>query len=82
MINFNQNQWLFINSLIELIIMNSVDLAFTSALEQAQLIRTKVISPLELVNFYLDRIQRLNPLLGCYFTVMADRALILAKTQT
>ncbi len=82
MINFNQNQRLFIIILFELISMNSVDLAFTSALEQAQLIRTKVISPLELVNLYLDRIQRLNPLLGCYFTVMADRALGLAKTQT
>lgn len=82
MINFNQNQRLFIIILFELIIMNLVDLAFTSALEQAQLIRTKVISPLELVNLYLDRIQWLNPLLGCYFTVMADRALTLAKTQT
>jgi len=62
--------------------MNSVDLAFTPALEQARLIRTKFLSPLELVNIYLDRIQRLNPLLGCYFTVMADMALELAKTQT
>ncbi|CAD5964210.1 Putative amidase [Planktothrix tepida] len=62
--------------------MNSVDLAFTPALEQARLIRTKVLSPLELVNFYLDRIQRLNPQLGCYFTVMAETAIELAKTQT
>jgi amidase len=62
--------------------MNSVDLVFTPALEQARLIRTKFLSPLELVNIYLDRIQRLNPLLGCYFTVIAETALELAKTQT
>ncbi len=62
--------------------MNSVDLVFKSALEQAQLIRTKVLSPLELVNVYLDRIQRLNPQLGCYFTVITETALERAKTQT
>jgi amidase len=51
------------------------DLAFASALEQAQLIRNKVVSPVELVELYLERIERLNPKLGSYFTVMADLAL-------
>lgn len=40
--------------------MSSIDLAFTSALEQARLIRDKVISPLELTQLYLERIQRLD----------------------
>ncbi len=62
--------------------MDFVDLAFTPALEQARLIRSKEISPLELVELYLDRIQRLNPQLGSYFTVVGDRALAEAKAQT
>ncbi|MGB3404830.1 MAG: amidase [Microcoleaceae cyanobacterium] len=62
--------------------MNLVDLAFASALEQAQLIRQKQISPLELVQLYLDRIEQLNPKLGCYFTVMATEAIAVATRQT
>jgi amidase len=62
--------------------MNSVDLAFTPALEQAQLIRSKAISPVELTTLYLERIERLNPQLGAYVTVMADTALETAQRQT
>ncbi|HEY9698116.1 MAG TPA: amidase [Trichocoleus sp.] len=62
--------------------MNSVDLAFTSALDQARLIRSKEVSPLELVELYLERIERLNPQLGSFFTITADRALADAKAKT
>lgn len=62
--------------------MNSVDLAFTPALEQAQLIRNKVISPLEITELYLERIERLNPQVGAYVTVMAAEALEEAQRQT
>lgn len=62
--------------------MNSVDLAFTPALEQARLIRNKEISPLELVQLYLERIQRLDTQLGSYFTVMAEQAIADANTKT
>ncbi|MBF2080567.1 MAG: amidase [Synechococcales cyanobacterium T60_A2020_003] len=62
--------------------MNSVDLAFTPAIEQAQLIRNKAISPLELTQLYLDRIERLNPKLGTYFTVIAEQAIADAKAKT
>ena len=62
--------------------MNQVDLAFTSALEQARLVRTLQVSPIELVNLYLERIDRLNPELGSYFTVTAEQAIALAKSQT
>ena len=62
--------------------MNSVDRAFTPALQLAESIRAKEVSPLEIVNLYLERIDRLNPELGSYFTVTADRALDLAKSQT
>lgn len=62
--------------------MNETDLAFTPALELAQLIHRREVSPLELVNLYLERIERLNPQLGSYFTVMADLAIADAQTKT
>jgi len=62
--------------------MNSTDLAFTSALEQAQLIHDKVISPLELTQLHLDRIQTLDASLNSFFTVMAERAIAEAKAKT
>lgn len=62
--------------------MNSVDLAFTPALEQVRLIRAKEISPLELTQLYLDRIEQLNPTLGSYFTITAEWALADAKAKT
>lgn len=62
--------------------MNKLDLAFTPALEQAQLIRKREISPLELVELYLERIQRLDSQLGSYFTIAAEQALAEAKAKT
>ena len=62
--------------------MNPVDLAFLPALEQAKLIRNREISPLELTEVYLERIQRLNPQLGAYVSVMADQALVDARAKT
>ncbi|HEY9851418.1 MAG TPA: amidase [Leptolyngbyaceae cyanobacterium] len=61
--------------------MTKTDLAFTPALEQAQLIRSKQVSPLELVQVYLERIERLDPQLGSYFTVMAEEAVADAKAK-
>ena len=62
--------------------MNQLDLAFAPALEQARLIRSKEVSPLEFVELYLQRIQRLNVQLGSYFTVMAESAIADAKAKT
>jgi amidase len=64
--------------------MNQTDLAFASALEQAHLIRSKQITPLELTQLYLDRIQQLDGRLGSFFTVMAEEAIAdaTAKTET
>ena len=62
--------------------MNLVDLAFTSALKQSELIRSKEVSPLELVELYLERIQQFNPKLGSYFTVTAEQAIDDAKSKT
>lgn len=57
----------------------SDDLAFLPALEQARLIATRELSPVELAELYLERIERLNPSLGAYLTVTADLALAQAK---
>lgn len=62
--------------------MDVVDLAFTPALQQAELIRCKQVSPLELTEVYLERIERLNPQLGSYFTVTGELALEDAKAKT
>ncbi|MDY6902551.1 MAG: amidase [Cyanobacteriota bacterium] len=62
--------------------MNSVDLAFAPALKQSELIRRKEISPLELVELYLERIQQFNSKLGSYFTVTAEQAIDDAKNKT
>ncbi|MDX2240386.1 MAG: amidase [Leptolyngbyaceae cyanobacterium bins.302] len=62
--------------------MDLVDLAFTPAVEQAQLIRCKEISPLELVEVYLERIQQLNPHLGSYVYVAAEQAIADARAKT
>jgi amidase len=50
------------------------DLAFAPALEQAARIRAGDVSPVELVDLYLARIDALNPELHAYLTVAADLA--------
>lgn len=62
--------------------MGNLDLAFATALEQANLIRSKDISPLELAELYLNRIEVLNPQLGCFFTVAAESAIAEAREKT
>lgn len=52
----------------------SDELAFASAVEQAHLVRAGKVSPTELVELYLDRIERLNPAINAYVTVAADFA--------
>ncbi|HLY94339.1 MAG TPA: amidase [Gaiellaceae bacterium] len=48
----------------------SEELAFTPALEQARLVRERVVSSQELVDLYLERIARLDPQLNAYVTVV------------
>jgi amidase len=62
--------------------MNLSELACLPALEQAKLIRTKAVSPLELTNLYLQRIEALNPSLGSYFTVLTEQARQDAQAKT
>ena len=50
------------------------ELAFLSIEQAAGLLRQKEISPVELVSACLARIERLNPQLNSFITVLADRA--------
>ncbi|NES85268.1 MAG: amidase [Moorea sp. SIO2B7] len=62
--------------------MNQTDLAFTPALELAQLIRKGEISPLELINLYLERIQQFDSQLGSYNYIATEMAIADAKAKT
>lgn len=55
------------------------DIVFLSAAEQSRLIRERKLSPVELIRASLTRIERWNPVLRAYITVLADRALAEAE---
>jgi amidase len=50
-----------------------------TALQQAAAIRARDLSPVELTDHYLDRIERVNPQVGAYATVTAELARRQAK---
>jgi len=52
----------------------SDDLAFAPISRQAELVRGGEVSPRELVDLYLERIERLNPRLNAFRAVYAERA--------
>ncbi len=54
--------------------MNTTDLCFTPATELKQLIAARKLSPVELVDAILTRIEQLNPILNAYLTVTPDLA--------
>jgi amidase len=51
------------------------ELAFAGVLRQAELVRTGAVSPRELVETALERIERLDPELNAFRAVFAERAL-------
>lgn len=51
------------------------DLAFTPAWKLREMVVSRQVSPVELVELYLRRIEALNPKLNAYLTVAADEAL-------
>jgi len=57
----------------------SAEPAFLSAAATARAIAAKKLSPVEVVRSYLERIERLDPLLHAYITVTADAALDAAR---
>lgn len=59
--------------------MASPDIAFLSAVDTAKAIRAKEVSPVEVVQAYLARIERLNGTLNAYISVVAEAALAAAR---
>jgi aspartyl-tRNA(Asn)/glutamyl-tRNA(Gln) amidotransferase subunit A len=59
--------------------MPNAELAFLSATETANAIRAKQISPVDVVQTYLDRIDRLNSTLSAYITILPEDALRAAR---
>ena len=55
--------------------MTSMDLANLSVERAARALRSGELTPLELTEAYLDRIEQLNPRINAYLTVTAERAL-------
>ncbi len=55
--------------------MNKEDLCFQPATAVAAAIRDKALSPVEVMETVLERIERLNPVLNAYCLVLADQAL-------
>ena len=51
------------------------DLCFASATELSQLIRTKQVGIVELVELFYQRISDLNPKLNAYLTLCEEQAL-------
>jgi amidase len=52
-----------------------LDLAFAGAARQAEMVRAKEVSPRELVELYLERIERIDPGLNAYRTGLEEQAL-------
>lgn len=59
--------------------MSDNQLAFKSVAQLAPMIQSRELSPLELVEVYLERIDRLDKKLGAFITVCRDQALETAK---
>ena len=59
--------------------MNELELCFRPATELVQDIAAKRLSPVEIVDTFLARIERLNPTLNAYCTVTADQARAAAR---
>ena len=62
--------------------LNLTDLAFTSTLEQARLIKERQITPLELTELYLSRIEQYDTQLGSFYHVARDSAIADARAKT
>ncbi len=54
--------------------MDRTDLAFVGIARQAELLRSREVSSAELVDVYLERIERINPAVNAFTDVLAERA--------
>ena len=59
--------------------MTATEMPWLSAAETARAMRRKQVSPVDVVQAYLSRIDRLNTTLGAYITVLPEQALAAAR---
>ncbi len=59
--------------------MDNSEIPFLSVAQLSELIKTREVSPVEVVEGYLDRIDSLNDQLYAYLTVCRDEALQAAR---
>lgn len=59
--------------------MQATELAFAGIVRQARLIRERKVTPRELVEVLLERIERIDPKLNAFRTVLAEQALAQAE---
>src|SRR5262245_33110741 len=59
--------------------MDGTELCFTPATELARLVRTREVSPVEIVEAVLARIERVNPRINAYCTVAPELARATAR---
>ncbi len=60
--------------------MASSDIVFQSATELAPLIKSRKLSPVEIVHAFLDRIEAVNPKVNAFITITGEQALDQART--
>src|ERR671932_552329 len=58
---------------------DALELAYAGVARQAELIRSREISPVELLETYLRRIERLEPRLNAFRIIFPERALAEAR---
>jgi len=59
--------------------LSSEDLCFTPAVALREMLRKKVISPVELIQAFLERIDKINPVINAYGTLVSKMALEAAR---
>ena len=59
--------------------MTPTDLCYTPATKLIPLIRSRKLSPVELTKAVLERIEKLNPKLNAFCTIIADDAMKAAR---
>jgi len=59
--------------------LSAEDLCFTPAVALREMLRGKVISPVELIEIFLERIEKINPAINAYVTLVPEIALEKAR---
>ena len=59
--------------------LSAEDLCFTPAVELREMLRGKAISPVELIRTFLERIDKVNPVINAYCTLVPELALEAAR---